>query len=211
MTTVYFHNNPTAHTVNNIYCIGRNYSEHIRELGNTPTGQPVVFLKPTTALSTANSLTLPKFSSDVHHEVELVLYIGKDIDDDRMPTLDDIAGFGVGLDLTARDIQSDLKAKGLPWTLAKGFRDGAWLSPLTLGVPSTHKLCLAVNGQIRQDDSTDKMMYNYKDLLDFLHRHFGLRAGDLIYTGTPSGVGQLVAGDKLTIGLDNERFEITVK
>lgn len=196
--------------INNIYCIGRNYTEHIIELNNTPSDNPVVFLKPTSSLTTASCLTLPKFSNSIHHEVELVLYIGKDIDNERTPQLSDIAGYGVGLDLTARDIQSDLKAKGLPWTLAKGFRDGAWVSPFRVGTPSTHQLSLAVNGQIRQNDTTDKMLYHYEYLLNFLHSYFGLRAGDLIFTGTPSGVGQLTAGDKLVVGLDNKRFELNV-
>lgn len=208
MNSIFFDKNPMP--INNIYCIGRNYAEHITELNNTPSDMPVVFLKPSTSLNTTNVLTLPKFSHNIHHEVELVLYIGKDIDDNKTPQLTDIAGYGVGLDLTARDIQSDLKAKGLPWTLAKGFRDGAWVSPFRIGTPSTHQLSLAVNGQIRQNDTTDKMLYHYEYLLNFLHSYFGLRAGDLIFTGTPSGVGQLTAGDKLVVGLDKKRFELSV-
>ncbi len=90
-------------TVGNIYCIGRSYAEHISELGNTPTGEPVVFMKPTTALTQDTTLTLPSFSDDVHHEVELVVYIGRDIRDDEEPSLDAITGYGVGLDLTDRD------------------------------------------------------------------------------------------------------------
>lgn len=202
--------NNTQHPVNNIYCIGRNYAEHIAELNNTPSDNPVVFLKPTTSLTTSDKLTLPKFSNNIHHEVELVLYIGTDIDDNKTPTLDDVAGYAVGLDLTARDIQSELKAKGLPWTLAKGFRDGAWVSPFRAGIPNTHQLSLEVNGQTRQNDTTDKMLYNYEYLLNFLHTHFGLRAGDLIFTGTPSGVGQLTAGDKLVVGLDKDKFEVDI-
>lgn len=196
--------------ISNIYCIGRNYYAHIQELGNTPTDDVVVFLKPTSSLCTQNTLQLPDFSNDVHHEVELVLYIGKDIPDDQTPTVDCIFGYGVGLDLTARDIQSTLKTKGLPWTLAKGFRNAAWVSPFVAQKPDTHQLFLAVNDTIRQDDNTDKMMYNYQDLLVFLHRHFGLRQGDLIFTGTPSGVGKLCAGDVVTVGLDTQRFVLTV-
>lgn len=206
--SVQLNHNPAP--VNNIYCIGRNYAEHIAELNNTPSDNPVVFLKPTTSLNTSDTLTLPKFSNNIHHEVELVLYIGTDIDDNNTAQLTDIAGFAVGLDLTARDIQSELKTKGLPWTLAKGFRDGAWVSPFKAGIPTTHQLLLEVNGQIRQNDTTDKMLYNYEYLLNFLHGYFGLRAGDLIFTGTPSGVGQLTAGDKLLVGLDGERFELSI-
>ncbi|WP_066800090.1 fumarylacetoacetate hydrolase family protein [Moraxella oblonga] len=202
--------NTTPMPVNNIYCIGRSYAEHISELNNVPSDNPVVFLKPTTSLTTANQLTLPKFSNDIHHEVELVLYIGTDIDDHKIPTLDDIAGYAVGLDLTARDIQSQLKAKGHPWTLAKGFKNAAWVSPFVAGVPSVHHLSLAVNGQLRQNDSTDKLLYNFTYQLHYLHAHFGLRAGDLIFTGTPKGVGQLKTGDTLVAGLDDKRFELSV-
>lgn len=198
-------------TVGNIYCIGRSYAEHISELGNTPTGEPVVFMKPSTALTQADTLTLPSFSDDIHHEVELVLYIGTDIDDDQTPTLDAITGYGVGLDLTARDIQAKLKAKGLPWALAKGFRDAAWLSPLTKGTPpAVSTLFLSVNDQVRQHDTTDKMLFDCLYQLQFLHRHFGLRQGDLIYTGTPKGVGKLTQGDVLAIRLDDDAYTVNI-
>lgn len=209
MSVILLNNTPMP--VNNIYCIGRSYAEHVSELGNTPSDNPVVFLKPTSSLTTSNCLVLPDFSSDVHHEVELVLYVAKDIDDNCEPTVADVAGFAVGLDLTARDIQSKLKAKGHPWAIAKGFRDGAWVSPFVAGEPTIHRLSLMVNEQVRQDDTTDKMLYNYDYQLKFLHRYFGLRAGDLVYTGTPSGVGRLERGDKLVVGLDSERFELSVK
>lgn len=195
----------------NIYCIGRSYAEHISELGNTPTGEPVVFMKPTTSLSQADSLTLPTFSDDIHHEVELVVYIGQDVADDATPTLECIAGYGVGLDLTARDIQSNLKNKGLPWSLAKGFRDAAWLSPLTQGIPDICTLYLSVNNEIRQHDSTDKMLFDVLYQLKFLHKYFGLRQGDLIYTGTPKGVGKLVSGDQLVVKLDDDVYHLTIK
>ncbi|MDH2272678.1 fumarylacetoacetate hydrolase family protein [Moraxella porci] len=197
-------------TVGNIYCIGRSYAEHISELGNTPTGEPVVFMKPTTALTQNTTLTLPSFSDDVHHEVELVVYIGRDIRDDEEPSLDAITGYGVGLDLTARDVQANLKAKGLPWTLAKGFRDAAWLSPLMHGTPPVCQVFLSVNDEIRQDDSTDKMLFDVLYQLKYLHKHFGLRAGDLIYTGTPKGVGKLSSGDQLVAKLNGDEYNISV-
>lgn len=210
MKNAFFKNGKQV-AINNIYCIGRSYAEHISELGNTPTGEPVVFLKPTTALNTDSVLTLPSFSDDVHHEVELVLYIGDDIADDQAPTLQHISGYGVGLDLTARDLQNNLKNKGLPWTLAKGFRDGAWLSPLTEGVPSVCTLFLSVNDEIRQHDMTDKMIFDFQYQLSYLHRHFGLRQGDLIYTGTPKGVGKLNAGDTLVVRLNTDEYQLNIK
>lgn len=209
MKPIHFHDGASA-PVNNIYCIGRSYAEHISELGNTPTGEPLVFLKPTTALSTSDTLTLPDFSDDVHHEVELVLYIGEDIADDVTANTQHIAGFGIGLDLTARDIQANLKNKGLPWTTAKGFRDAAWLSPLTTGTPEICTLYLAVNDEIRQHDTTDKMLFDLNYQLNFLHRHFGLRKGDLIYTGTPKGVGKLSQGDKLTLRLNDQEYLVNI-
>lgn len=209
MKTVHFTTGDTA-IINNIYCIGRSYAEHISELGNTPTGEPVVFLKPTTALTTANTLTLPSFSNDIHHEVELVLYIGQDVADDAVATVECVQAYGVGLDLTARDIQAKLKEKGLPWTLAKGFKDAAWLSPLTLGTPDVCELFLSVNDEVRQHDTTDKMIFDIAYQLDYLHRYFGLRAGDLIYTGTPKGVGKLTAGDTMVAGINGDKFVLTV-
>ncbi len=197
----------------NIYCIGRSYAEHISELGNTPTGEPVVFMKPTTSLTTANILTLPTFSDDVHHEVELVLYIGQDVADDSIPDVSCIAGYGVGLDLTARDMQGNLKAKGLPWTLAKGFRDAAWLSPLTKGAPDLSGGCelnLSVNGDIRQAGNIREMLFDAAYQLAFLHRHFGLRTGDVIYTGTPKGVGKLHSGDKLVASIDDKHYQLSI-
>lgn len=197
--------------VGNIYCIGRSYAEHISELGNTPTGEPVVFMKPTTALTQDNTLILPSFSDDIHHEVELVLYIGQDVADDANIDLSIVTGYGVGLDLTARDVQANLKAKGLPWTLAKGFRDGAWLSPLTHGTPpAVSTLFLSVNDEVRQHDTTDKMLFDCLYQLQYLHRHFGLRQGDLIYTGTPKGVGKLVSGDALVAKLDDDTYTISI-
>ena len=186
--------------VNNIYCIGRSYAEHISELGNTPTGEPLVFLKPTTALTTDNTLRLPSYSEDIH----------QDVADDQSPDLSCIAGYGIGLDLTARDIQNTLKAKGMPWTTAKGFRHAAWLSVLTKGIPTTHQLSLMVNGDIRQDDSTDKLLFGMTYQLNFLHEKFGLRQGDIIYTGTPKGVGRLVSGDTLVAKLDTESYTIHI-
>lgn len=193
----------TKHSVNTIYCIGRSYVEHIKELGNALPDEPLVFLKPNSSLCTDNLITLPNFSDNIHHEVELVLLIGDN---------QSIAGVSVGLDLTARDIQETCKAKGLPWTKAKGFKNACWVgefSPLMAG--HDYELFLSVNDQVRQHDSTAKMMYSLDFLVNYLHEIYGLRPGDLIFTGTPKGVGKLVDGDCLTVRLDKKSYQLQTK
>ena len=190
MKHITFKDGSTA-PVNNIYCIGRSYAEHISELGNTPTGEPLVFLKPTTALTTDNTLRLPGYSEDIHHEVELVVYIDQDVADDQIPDLSCIAGYGIGLDLTARDIQNALKAKGMPWTTAKGFRHAAWLSVLTKGIPTTHQLSLMVNGDIRQDDSTDKLLFDITYQLNFCMKNLACVKVTLFIQARPKVLADL--------------------
>lgn len=194
--------NNRAHTINNIYCIGRSYVEHIHELGNAMPDEPVVFLKPTSSIVTGNTITLPDFSTNIHHEVELVLLIG----DDKQ-----IIGSAVGLDLTARDVQAVCKEKGLPWTKAKGFKNACWLGDFKPFINKTYHLSLSVNDEIRQDDGTDKMMYSFEYLVDYLDDLYGLTAGDIIMTGTPKGVDKLNKGDKLIASLDGDCVEILVK
>ncbi|MFA9485934.1 fumarylacetoacetate hydrolase family protein [Moraxella haemolytica] len=194
--------NNQTHTINNIYCIGRSYVEHIHELGNAMPDEPVVFLKPTSSIVAGNTLSLPDFSNSIHHEVELVLLIG----DDKQ-----IIGVAVGLDLTARDVQAICKEKGLPWTKAKGFKNACWLSDFQPFINKTYHLSLTVNDEIRQDDDTNKMMYSFEYLVDYLDTLYGLNAGDIIMTGTPKGVSQLKTGDKVIASLDGLAFEILVK
>jgi 2-keto-4-pentenoate hydratase/2-oxohepta-3-ene-1,7-dioic acid hydratase in catechol pathway len=199
-----------THPVANIFCIGRNYAAHAAELGNAVEPEPVVFLKPTSALlHEGMPLTLPDFSQDVHHEVELVLLIGqggKCIP--RHQALAHVAGYGIGLDLTARDRQGEAKQKGLPWTLSKGFDGSACLSRFLPASAVTHPQALHfhldVNGVRRQTGDTRLMVYDLGFLIEYLSTRFTLQAGDLIYTGTPAGVAALAPGDVLDLDLNGQ-------
>lgn len=191
----------TPYAINTIYCIGRSYVEHIAELGNSTPDEPLVFLKPNSSVCTGDTLYLPDFSDNVHYETELVLLIGDD---------QQIIGCAVGLDLTARDVQDVCKAKGLPWTKAKGFKNACWLGEFDKFENRDYQLSLTINGQVRQDDSTAKMMYDFGYLLEYLDNLYGLQKGDIIMTGTPKGVGRLNAGDKLLVGLDKKRYTVCI-
>ncbi|MFS6937278.1 fumarylacetoacetate hydrolase family protein [Neisseria animaloris] len=193
--------------VNNIYCIGRNYVDHIAELKNGMPAEPVVFMKPNNSiLHSGSTIRLPVYSYSVHYESELVLLIGKDSDGlDYDDLTEIIAGYGVGLDLTARDVQSRLKEKGLPWTKAKGFRGAACVSefiePDKLRNPNNCKFTFKVNGKIRQCGETSHMIYPLPEILKELAETYGLCKGDVVFTGTPAGVGELHTGDKLELDL----------
>ncbi|MDO5091133.1 MAG: fumarylacetoacetate hydrolase family protein [Cardiobacteriaceae bacterium] len=195
------------HPLRTIYCIGRNYAAHIEELGNARPDAPVVFLKPQSALTSAAAIHLPDFSHDVHYEAELVLHIGhggKNIA--REQALAHIAGYALGLDLTARDLQTSAKNAGLPWTLAKGFDHAAILTPFIPAqqlAPENIRFTMDLNGERRQNGDTRLMLYPIADLIVYLSRHFTLHAGDIIYTGTPEGVGKLKSGDRIRLALEN--------
>jgi acylpyruvate hydrolase len=186
-----------------LICIGRNYAKHAAELGNEVPEEPMLFLKPSTALvGHGGRIVLPRQSSDVHHEVELVAVIGrggKDIP--RESALDHVDGYAVGLDMTARDIQSAAKKKGHPWTVAKGFDTFAPLGEIVAAhvVSDPQKLSveLKVNGETRQKGSTADMIYPVAELVSYCSSIFTLMPGDLIYTGTPDGVGPVKDGDEL--------------
>lgn len=200
--------NGAAVRVGNIFCIGRNYAAHAAELGNAVEAEPMVFLKPTSALlAPGKPIVLPAFSQDVHHECELVLLIGKGGDNIAPEqALSHVAGYGIGLDLTARDVQSMAKQKGHPWTKSKGFRGAACLSTLvpasSIADPSRFTFSLKVNGETRQRGDTDLMMFNIITLISNLSEIYGLSDGDLIFTGTPEGVAALHVGDHLQLELD---------
>jgi 2-keto-4-pentenoate hydratase/2-oxohepta-3-ene-1,7-dioic acid hydratase in catechol pathway len=200
-----------------ILCVGRNYVDHIRELQNEKPEEPVIFLKPDTALVRHNEPVYhPEFTSDMHHEVEIVLRIGKE-GKYIQPEFADryIDGVGLGIDFTARDVQARLKAKGLPWELAKAFNQSAPVSEF-LPVSEAGELgnldfSLQVNGQLRQQGNTSHMLFNMTELLVFVSRYFTLKAGDLLFTGTPAGVAKVEIGDKLTGFLGHRKmldFEI---
>lgn len=191
--------------VSNIFCIGRNYSEHVKELHNAKPEEPVVFMKPTSALVQAGeNIILPAYSQDVHHECELVIYIKEDVKDVGEDTaLDFVGGYAIGLDLTARDVQSKLKEKGLPWEKAKGFPTAACISSFItadkINDIQQQDFYLKVNGQIRQRGYSGDMMFTCCQIISYLSRVYGLQAGDMIYTGTPAGVAAIKSGDELEL------------
>lgn len=189
--------------IGTIYCIGRNYAEHAHELNNPVPGEPVIFIKPrSSVIHDKGSVILPPQSNDVHHEVELVLAIGKtgkNISSDQAFSY--VAGYGIGIDFTARDLQQAAKEKGLPWSVAKGFDT---FSPIGAFVPiseaDTDKpftLELKVNGEVRQYGTTSDMLFPIPELISRLSRIFTLHEGDLIFTGTPKGVSRISKGDKI--------------
>lgn len=205
--------------VANIFCIGRNYTEHIRELGNTPADAPVVFFKPTSALlQSPGTIPLPAFSRDIHYETELVIRIARHaVDIDEAHALDLIDGYALGLDLTARDLQTQAKQQGLPWATAKGFRGSACLSPFRPATDFPDPTCIHFsmhcNGELRQQGDTSHMIYPVATQIAYLSQVFGLSTGDLIYTGTPAGVGPLKPGDHLILAFADEapiaQFKVT--
>ncbi len=188
--------------INNIYCIGRNYRLHALELGNEVPKEPLVFTKPTHAIMSmnGNEIELSAQAGEVHFELEIVARIGADYTEDAEPE-QLIDGIALGLDLTLRDVQSRLKAKGLPWLPAKGFKGsaplGQWLpypgASSLAGIPFE----LLRNGVTAQRGQAADMLFPIAELIHYIGRHYGLGAGDLIYTGTPAGVAALQDGDRL--------------
>ncbi|MDD3265601.1 MAG: fumarylacetoacetate hydrolase family protein [Burkholderiales bacterium] len=189
--------------LNNIYCIGRNYTEHIHELGNSIPDDMIVFMKPNNALLLENNIIImPNYSTNVHYECEIVVYINKDADNIlESNAVDYIGGIGIGLDLTARDTQDIAKSKGQPWLKAKGFKHSACLSNLIpikqVNDINNIEFSLEINNKQVQFGNTKDMLYPIYKQIEILSHIYGLKSGDIIYTGTPSGVGRLNAGDKL--------------
>ncbi len=188
----------------NIFCIGRNYSEHAKELNNPVPTTPVVFTKPTSAVCyDGENIILPTQSSSVHHEVEIVVVIGKSGKNiSETEAHKHISHVGIGLDLTARDLQDIAKAKSLPWSVCKGFDTFAGLSNFVAFDGKVETLGnidfeLKINGEVRQSGNTNGMIFSIPYIVSYLSSIFTLSPGDIIYTGTPAGVGQLKAGDKL--------------
>ncbi|HEX7370253.1 MAG TPA: fumarylacetoacetate hydrolase family protein [Rhodanobacteraceae bacterium] len=189
--------------VHRIYAIGRNYAEHAREMGAQAVSRanPVFFMKPADAVvPEGGEVPYPSATQELHHEVEMVVALargGRDIAPAQ--ALDCVFGYGVGLDLTRRDLQAAMKAKGLPWDVAKGFDASAPVSALRaaseIGHPAHARLSLAVNGEIRQDTDIADMIFPVAGIIAELSKLFELKPGDLIFTGTPAGVGPLVRGD----------------
>jgi len=195
-----------------IFAIGRNYAAHIEELKNERPGQPVIFSKPDTALLRKNQpFYLPEFSNEIHYEVEIVLRIcknGKNIEQEFAHKYFD--QIGIGIDFTARDLQTQVKEKGLPWDIAKGFDGSAPISELVpVGrYPDLKNLNfrLEVDGVVRQKGNTKMMLFDFNFIIAYLSRFFTLKKGDLIYTGTPEGVGPVKTGNKLAAYIENEKM-----
>lgn len=189
--------------VGKIVCLGRNYLDHIRELGNQVPDRAVIFCKPASSiLPPGGKIRIPDYSADCHHELELAVLIGKPGKGiETAQALGHVAGYAVALDLTLRDLQSELKEKGLPWELAKGFDTACPLSefvPATAVVhPNNLRLTLQVNGELRQAGTTAQMMRSVEEIIAEVSTYFTLEAGDIILTGTPAGVSRLQSGDQL--------------
>lgn len=193
-----------------IFCVGRNYAEHIEELRNERPTEPVLFTKPDTALLRNNApFFVPDFSQEVHHEIEIVLKInklGKHIRPEFAASYFD--EIGLGIDFTARDVQDTLKKKGLPWDIAKGFDGSAPVSAFFsrsqfASFPELH-FRLMVNDQLRQQGDTRLMLWNFEEIISHVSRYFTIRPGDYIFTGTPAGVARVQPGDRLTAYLGDE-------
>jgi 2-keto-4-pentenoate hydratase/2-oxohepta-3-ene-1,7-dioic acid hydratase in catechol pathway len=201
-----------------IICVGRNYAAHAKELNNAVEEEPVIFLKPDTALLNNNQdFYLPDFSNEIHYETEVVVKInkpGKHIDEKFAHRYYD--SVSVGIDFTARDLQSILKAKGLPWERAKAFDSsaviGSFLPLADAGIISDLNFSMELNGQKVQEANTSEMVFSVDKVIAFVSRFITLKTGDLIYTGTPQGVGKVSAGDHLIGYLGTkELFNFKVK
>jgi 2-keto-4-pentenoate hydratase/2-oxohepta-3-ene-1,7-dioic acid hydratase in catechol pathway len=201
-----------------LICIGRNYTKHIEELENEKPTDPVIFLKPDTSiLLKKQPFFIPDFSNDVHHEIEVLVKInrvGKYID--KVFAHKYYNEVGLGIDFTARDLQSKLKDKGLPWEKAKAF-DGAavigdWIAKKEFSDVNDINFSLKKNDEIVQTGNTSLMLWKIDEIIEYVSKYFTLKIGDIIFTGTPAGVGKVIANDKLTGYLEStQMFSITVK
>lgn len=189
--------------VHRIYCIGQNYALHAQEMGaSVDRERPIFFMKPVDAIVTGNDdVPYPPATTNLHHEVEMIVALssgGRDIE--AASALDCVYGYGVGLDLTRRDLQLEAKQKGRPWDIGKGFDHSAPVSALRrtseIGHPEHARLSLAVNGEMRQAEDINQMAYSVAEIIHELSKLFELKAGDLIFGGTPAGVAPLVRGDR---------------
>lgn len=192
-----------------IYCIGRNYAKHASEMKSDIPTDPVIFLKPRSSLVfNGDFVKIPPQSESVHHEVEMAILIGTEARHiSAGDALSAVKAVGVGLDMTARDLQSSAKLKGLPWTLSKGFNTFAPLGNLTeyhSGIDLSHlDISVSVNGETRQHGNTKDMLFPVPELISYLSDQFTLTAGDLIFTGTPEGVSSVQRGDIIKASLGN--------
>jgi fumarylpyruvate hydrolase len=207
--------------VHRIYCVGRNYEDHAKEMGHSGREPPFFFMKPDDAVLVAQpgvstALPYPSLTQNLHHEIELVVAIGKGGSQIAVgDALQHVFGYAVGLDMTRRDLQNEMKTQGRPWCIGKGFDHSAPIGPITLtaqaGDIARADICLAVNGQVRQRGTVSQLIWNISETIAQLSNAWALQPGDLIYTGTPAGVGAVKPGDTLTgsvTGLTGIEFQV---
>ncbi|MDO9091942.1 MAG: fumarylacetoacetate hydrolase family protein [Rubrivivax sp.] len=207
--------------VNRVYCVGRNYEDHAKEMGFTGREPPFFFLKPANTLVVVNAgetgqMPYPTLTSNLHHEIELVAAIGKGGKGIKAAdALAHVFGYAVGLDMTRRDLQGDMKKQGRPWCIGKAFEHSAPIGPIVpaeqAGDVLNAQIALQVNGKDRQRSTVSKLIWNLAETIEHLSAAWELQAGDLIYTGTPEGVGAVVSGDLMVgsvAGLPDLRIQV---
>ncbi len=203
MHTIQLTETAGSYPAGKIVCLGRNYLDHIRELGNKIPDRAVLFCKPATSIVANNgTVVIPSYSDNCHHELELALLIGKQGKNiAATDALSYVAGYGVAIDLTLRDVQDELKSKGLPWEIAKGFDTSCPLSDFVPAAkvqdPNNLQLTMKVNDEVRQQGTTAQMMRSVEEIVAEVSNYFTLEEGDIILTGTPAGVSRIISGDKL--------------
>lgn len=195
--------------VHRIYCVGRNFADHAIEMGHDPNKEPPFFFQknPDTLVPPGRDFPYPGASSDVHHEVELIVALGKGGTDIAVESaVNHVFGYAVGLDMTRRDLQAEAKKAGRPWETAKAFEASApcgVLHPVSeVGHPANGAIWLKVNGELRQSGDLNQMLWKVPEMIAYLSRLFELKAGDLIFSGTPAGVGAVVKGDEMVGHVD---------
>jgi fumarylpyruvate hydrolase len=218
MPTTAVRNTKDVYPVHRIYCVGRNYAEHAREMGHDPDREPPFFFQknPDTIVPNGGNFPYPDKTHDVHHEIEMVVALsagGKDIP--VTDVLDCVYGYAVGLDMTRRDLQGQMKAAGRPWEIGKAFDNAAPCAEIVpvseIGHPAHGAVWLTVNGEMRQQGDLNQMIWTVPETIVYLSGLFTLSAGDLIYTGTPAGVAAVQRGDVLHGGIEGiGELEITV-
>jgi fumarylpyruvate hydrolase len=195
--------------VHRIYCVGRNFADHAIEMGHDPSREPPFFFQknPDTLVLSGQDFPYPSQTKDVHHEIELVVALHKGgIDIPLESAMDHVFGYAVGLDMTRRDLQGEAKKAGRPWETGKSFEASAPCTPLvpasTIGHPTAGAIWVKVNGELRQSGDLNQMIWKVPEMISYLSGLFELKAGDLIFAGTPAGVGAVVRGDVMHGGID---------
>lgn len=216
-TTITIQNSDQVFPVRRVYCIGRNYADHAIEMGHDPDKEPPFFFqKNTDNINTSGQFPYPSMSQDVHFEMELVIALekgGKNIPLDD--ALNHVYGYALGLDMTRRDLQAQMKKMGRPWEIGKAFEQSAPVSSIypasEIGHPQQGSINLRVNDEVRQQGDLNQMIWKTAEMISYLSSYYELAPGDLIMTGTPAGVGAIQVGDKLTGEIENlGKFEVLV-